>query len=1313
MGAVYLAEDSTLGRKVAIKVVSSRVAADAQSRSRFLREARTLATIEHPHVVRVYSFGENEGNAYLVMEYVEGETLADRIAKAGKMPLAEALRITRQIVDALEAAWEKRIIHRDIKPSNILMDRRNQVRVADFGLAKPMHLDRIDSSLTQSGYMLGTPHYVSPEQAQGKEVDFRTDIYSCGIMLYQMLTGERPFEGTTPVAIVARHLHDPIPSLREKRPDVPLSVERLIEWMTEKEPEKRPPSHVKLLEALDAVMTSPGRSIPTIPAPMAAEPTTLLSRDVRTLPLAVKIGVPLIATVLVLIAAWPRRAHRPAAPQAAPGESRLVVAVAPFYGPDDDSAKEGRVMAALIERAIEQRLGRQNARVIGIDETKSPLRDHDAARDLGEKLHANAVIWGEAFALRKETEIQPHVTIIRAAETKTATASSSSDARLMSATADPLSRIEDRGGSALKLQAEAPNQIELRKTSASGIGDVVLTLAGIHALESQHAPKKALEFFAQAPRSAETLRYQARAYLQMNRNDDARAALEQSLALEPNDAQTLATLGDLYLTMGRFEDSVSAYRKADATGQPFATSRAFLDHERLYMKETYRSQEYTAGDEVETLYLLAVDPSTRRVLARHSLPGIPTRFARSGDAVTITYNANRNDAPQPEQLVFRAGRFDRPLWLVPNLLWRMRSLRAGRALAANFQNQFGVRTEDDVRAARFVPSAKPKADAPNTYPDLERALRAAADRDPTQPWHLFFLALTLREQHRGAEAEETLRGMLRGDYPGTPYYEFSWMMSILERMRLSAWSDAIYPKALAQRNRLPQIIGGTTLIERLINANFVRHSAMNHDMSHAWEGLEQARTLTGFTLEGDDLAAAAWAKYFRDRGDARVHREEAIVRDLRRQPLNILAAGYRIDFALVATAAASLAFVMLLFTIVWNAAARTHDLAGGAETLYAQLRNRATRLPRLALLIILTLSLAGAGIWIAYLWAHDYIREMTASFLFVVLALLVLRIMRVAPFDVIAAIPWRERAAVAFAWIVLLTFGTMTLLGVAHIGRVYSISIGFSDAIGQAHIVDDLEKRLASDSDNTELVYVTAVANHYAGNRERAAELYARLGSDRRAVKNAAALSSGEMPAVRLTMEEFGRAWTHVRWKLAPPGEFFNSMPATSMTALAAIAFSFVPLVLILIVKPRPVDGEPVHRRSFAWAAAVLIVPGLYDLRRGKTSIGYAAAFSFGLIVLPIYTLVRYPSWIPVASPFGASLLPNVMTAYPLPENFSALAMKLTPPFATLFWSACVIAMAIVVVIHTWTIIRMVRAGLRARRESQAIFFSNLDSSGA
>ena len=238
MGGVYLAEDSTLGRRVAIKLVSEKTSTDRAARERFLREARAMASVQHPNVVRIYSFGEEQGGPYIVMELIEGESLGDRLRRVGKFPVGEALSIALQVADALEAAWAKGVVHRDVKPSNILLDRVGRAHVADFGLAKPVATE--DPALTGTGTIVGTPHYVSPEQARGDRVDFRSDMYSLGIVLYEILAGERPFKGNTPASIIAQHLHQPLPSLQQARVDIPSALVELVEKMAERDPARRP-----------------------------------------------------------------------------------------------------------------------------------------------------------------------------------------------------------------------------------------------------------------------------------------------------------------------------------------------------------------------------------------------------------------------------------------------------------------------------------------------------------------------------------------------------------------------------------------------------------------------------------------------------------------------------------------------------------------------------------------------------------------------------------------------------------------------------------------------------------------------------------------------------------------------------------------------------------------------------------------------------------------------------------------------------------------------------------------------------------------
>jgi predicted Ser/Thr protein kinase len=250
MGAVYLAEDVTLGRQVAVKVVAARVQQSDTARERFLREARSMAAVEHPNVVHVYSYGNTEGHPYLVMEHVAGETLSARIRRVGGLPIAEALDIARQTAMGLEAAWERGIVHRDVKPPNILIDAKERVRVADFGLAKALKSSR-DASVTQNGTFVGTPSYISPEQARGNEVDFRSDIYSLGIVLYEMIAGSPPFRGPTPIDVVAQHLGETVPPLSKERPETPPGVVRLVEQMTEKDRDKRPASYAALRAAIE------------------------------------------------------------------------------------------------------------------------------------------------------------------------------------------------------------------------------------------------------------------------------------------------------------------------------------------------------------------------------------------------------------------------------------------------------------------------------------------------------------------------------------------------------------------------------------------------------------------------------------------------------------------------------------------------------------------------------------------------------------------------------------------------------------------------------------------------------------------------------------------------------------------------------------------------------------------------------------------------------------------------------------------------------------------------------------------------------
>ena len=239
MGEVYKAYDTKLGRDVAIKVLSEAFAHDSERLSRFQREAKMLASLNHPNIAAIYGLEEDTGRSYLVMELVPGETLAQRISK-GAVPVQEELEVGCQIIEALEAAHEKGIIHRDLKPANVKVTREGRVKVLDFGLAKPLAF-RTDEDLTQSatlsqqGGILGTPAYMSPEQVRGATLDPRTDLFSFGIVLYELATGRPPFQGNSSAEVLGAILYTaPIPPGRMNT-ELPAKLEEIIHKTLEKD----------------------------------------------------------------------------------------------------------------------------------------------------------------------------------------------------------------------------------------------------------------------------------------------------------------------------------------------------------------------------------------------------------------------------------------------------------------------------------------------------------------------------------------------------------------------------------------------------------------------------------------------------------------------------------------------------------------------------------------------------------------------------------------------------------------------------------------------------------------------------------------------------------------------------------------------------------------------------------------------------------------------------------------------------------------------------------------------------------------------
>ncbi len=315
MGTVHLAWDETLGRQVAIKTLAEKFKAGSAAEARFIREARAMATIEHPGVVRIYTYATENDRAFIIMEYVKGETLSTHIAGRAPLPVDEALRIVRQVTQALEAAWERGIVHRDIKPSNILIDQRHRVRVADFGLAKTT-VDIDSQALTVIGSFQGTPDYVSPEQARGQPVDWRSDIYSLSVVLFEMLTGELPFRGS-PLEIVNCHVEKDFPDLAEHAPDLPSEVPKLVKWLSQKDRDKRPGSYQDLMEVLNGLIESSSTSSASLRESLTSLYGVISPQPWRRLAWLVG-GVFAVLAILVAITWWVAGRTRPLPPPIAP-----------------------------------------------------------------------------------------------------------------------------------------------------------------------------------------------------------------------------------------------------------------------------------------------------------------------------------------------------------------------------------------------------------------------------------------------------------------------------------------------------------------------------------------------------------------------------------------------------------------------------------------------------------------------------------------------------------------------------------------------------------------------------------------------------------------------------------------------------------------------------------------------------------------------------------------------------------------------------------------------------------------------------------
>jgi eukaryotic-like serine/threonine-protein kinase len=266
MGTVFVATDERLGRRVAVKVLKEELADDPRFVERFRREARAAGALSHPNVAGVYDFGEDSDRHFMVMEMAPGRDLAQVLREEGQLSPDRVVRIGTQIAEALGHAHSAGLVHRDIKPANAIIGEKDRVKVTDFGIARAAG----DATLTATGSVLGTAHYISPEQAAGDKIGPATDIYSLGIVLYEMLTGTLPFTGDSALAVAMRHVSDEVPRPSELNRDVPDGLDRVVAKATAKVPEDRYANGSDLAAAL-AASIGPTADQPAVAAPTAVE----------------------------------------------------------------------------------------------------------------------------------------------------------------------------------------------------------------------------------------------------------------------------------------------------------------------------------------------------------------------------------------------------------------------------------------------------------------------------------------------------------------------------------------------------------------------------------------------------------------------------------------------------------------------------------------------------------------------------------------------------------------------------------------------------------------------------------------------------------------------------------------------------------------------------------------------------------------------------------------------------------------------------------------------------------------------------------
>ncbi len=523
MGVVYKALDTTLDRHVAIKFLPPHLNSDNQAKTRFVQEAKAASALNHANIAVVHEIDETpEEQMFIVMAYYGGQTLKEKL-EGGALDVDDSVAIVSQLASGLDKAHEKGILHRDIKPANILMGDDGHAKLADFGLAKLAGR----TQMTKTGSTLGTVSYMSPEQASGSDIDYRSDIFSLGVVFYELLTGIRPFLGDHDAAVLYGIMnHDPAP-LASHRTDLPSQLQPVVERALCKDPDQRYQTSDELLDDLKA-LGSGG---------VISGPRTKRRQSTRK-----RVVLWLAAMALVVAggyAGYQRFNGSPHATQAPGDDKTFVIAVAPFWGQNADALEEGKVMQALVERSLVEELGEEErVSILGKREFTEAPQSNDEAKSMGEMLGATIVLWGEVLVLRGEVEIQPYLTNVKW-----------------------FHGSEDMLPKGMQANLDGANQLGLRKAQAHEVGTIALQVAGSYYRRKD--PDRALAILRKiVPPTPQSLLQQGFIYRSRGEMDEVERVLRKAFELGPGEPVSCWGMGWLHMWLRDYDTAINWFKKA-------------------------------------------------------------------------------------------------------------------------------------------------------------------------------------------------------------------------------------------------------------------------------------------------------------------------------------------------------------------------------------------------------------------------------------------------------------------------------------------------------------------------------------------------------------------------------------------------------------------------------------------------------------------------------------------------------------------------------------------------------------------------------